>query len=337
MQNRLLIQLSKLLWAGLLLGTTTALAQGPITKDLESARDHRESARALKQSGDLKGAAAEYKVAHAFGRTPVTGIDLADAYVAIGLLVEARDVANSVVSMPVGVNETARSTEARSQAASLVASLKDRLSSLKIVIEKVPATSSIEAAATMDGQQLSPETLGEVRKVNPGSHTIVARLGATGEEKTVMVVLKEGETKSVSLRIRAPEVVPAVGVLPPPRVVFVPEQTKKSGVSPLVYVGAGLGGVGGIVGSVFGGLALSKKSELNKTVCPNNTCPPGSPLGEARSFGTVSTVGFVVAGAGVGLMITGLVLGGSKTETQTTRASVAPWLGPNGGGLSGAF
>jgi hypothetical protein len=127
-----------------------------------------------------------------------------------------------------------------------------------------------------------------------------------------------------------------VGVLPPPRVVFVPEQTKKSGVSPLVYVGAGLGGVGVIVGGIFGGLALSKKSDL-QDICPNKNCPSGSSLGEARSFGTVSTVGFVVAGAGIGLMVTGLVLGGSKTETRTTGASITPWLAPNGGGLSGAF
>jgi hypothetical protein len=309
--------------------------------DMESARGLRKEARALKEAGDLKGAAAKYKAAHAYAKTAVTGIDLAEAYAAISLLVEARDLANAVVAMPVEADESALSVNARKQAAVLSESLKARLAGVSVVIEKIPSTSTLEPSVTIDGQVIPAAALGEARKVNPGSHQIVARFATKGEEKTVTVFLKEGETKSVSIRIHAPEQdEPAVGTLPPPKGVALP-QPSKTGVSPLVYVGAGLGGVGLIVGGIFGYRAVTQKNALESDFCPagKTQCKSGyaDELSHAKSSGTISTVGFVAGGVGLGLMVTGLVLGGSKTETRTTGASVTPWFAPNGGGLSGAF
>jgi hypothetical protein len=51
---------------------------------------------------------------------------------------------------------------------------------------------------------------------------------------------------------------------------------------------------------------------------------------------TVSTVGFVVAGAGVGVGIGALLFGGKGPEA-TARAQVTPWVGLGSAGLRGTF
>ena len=107
--------------------------------------------------------------------------------------------------------------------------------------------------------------------------------------------------------------------------------------SPLVPIGAVTAIVGLGVGSVTGLIAAGKKSDL-EAGCPDGQCPPGQhdTLDGAKTLGNVSTVGFLVGGAGVVLTIVGFV-SSAKQSGGAQKPGVSPWVGLGSAGVSGAF
>lgn len=97
---------------------------------------------------------------------------------------------------------------------------------------------------------------------------------------------------------------------------------------------AGAGGVGLVVGSVFGFRALSKKSDADKH-CSGSECTSQAgvdALDSARSAATVSTVGFLVGGA---LAATGLILYLTSPRDQaTTGLYLSPAASPGAANLN---
>jgi hypothetical protein len=90
---------------------------------------------------------------------------------------------------------------------------------------------------------------------------------------------------------------------PPPRV-----DPKPSGdrgpLTPWFYVGLGTAGVGVLTGTITGVVALAKAGSLDSQ-CTDNQCPRSAEgdLSTSRTMGTVSTIAFVVAGAGVAVAV----------------------------------
>jgi hypothetical protein len=81
-------------------------------------------------------------------------------------------------------------------------------------------------------------------------------------------------------------------------------------------------------------MALNAGSEAEKN-CPSGSCERQQQLDDidaGRTVGTVSTVAFVVAGAGAALGVYGLVWGGKKKDP-----SAAISLGPASFVLKGHF
>jgi hypothetical protein len=78
-----------------------------------------------------------------------------------------------------------------------------------------------------------------------------------------------------------------------------PEQKGSSKTLGFVLIGAGAAGVA--VGSIFGALALGKRSNLDGACNPKSNCPLESQpdIDSLHTFATVSTVGFVVGGVGL--------------------------------------
>jgi hypothetical protein len=105
------------------------------------------------------------------------------------------------------------------------------------------------------------------------------------------------------------------------------------------YVLLGVGGAGLALGGIFGLMAISKKGDLE---CPDQQCPPGDEtdkLDSARTFATVSTIGFGVglAGSAVGTI---LLLSGSSDKTgaaRRTRTATRAWVGLGSAGIAGSF
>lgn len=198
--------------------------------------------------------------------------------------------------------------------------LESRVPKLTLVIAGAPA----DAEVVRDGVTLGAASMGVALPVNPGAHALVLRV-KDHEDSTESVTLVEGESKRVELKVgkaktAAPAPASPAGEAPK--------------LSPLVYIGFGTAIAAAAAGTITGVMAFGKASEANDE-CPNtNDCSASGKdaVDSGRTLGTISTVGFVVAGLGAAVGVYGLVWG-----KPTSSASVAVSVGPMGGGLRGTF
>jgi hypothetical protein len=89
---------------------------------------------------------------------------------------------------------------------------------------------------------------------------------------------------------------------------------------------------------VTGNHAKGKATSVNDA-CHSTLDSPrtvDSDLQTGRTMGTISTIAFAAAGGGAVLGVVALLVG-RKSETPPAAAWVTPWVGPGGGGLSGAL
>jgi hypothetical protein len=325
-----------LLALALTLGCPAALAQthAPTAQELETARTLYKEGKALRAQGDLRGALDKLRAAHALGNTPVTGIELARTYASAGKLVEAREVCLGVARTTVASDETAKSVEARVDAAKLAEELKPRIATLVVDVAGLAAGEA--AHLTIDGAAVPDVAETEEQKVNPGVHDLVARAGegAAARELRGVVELKEGQTQRVTLAFPAPPVQAPPAETPP----LAPSEPAKHGRSRLVTIGLATTLAGVAVGSVAGMVALTKKSELDGE-CPAGKCDTQnggrSDLHAAYGWAAASTVSFVVGGVGALTAIVGLVM--NQDDRSQAQTGVSLWLGTGAAGLHGRF
>lgn len=313
----------------------------PSASDKETARALMKDGEAKREKGDLQGALQAYKAAHAIMGVPTTGLELGRVQADLGLLVEARDTLLGVTRIPVRPGESPAFAAARSEAQKLADELEPKIPSLTIALENVPE--GAKPQVTVDGHPILEATIGVPRKHNPGKH-VVAVTTAGGEKKTE-VELAEGESRELTIDlsdvgtakpvetkpVETPEEPEPTPAPPPP-----PSQT-----SPLVWVGFGSAAAFGAVGAVTGILAFSKASSA-KDGCVDNRCPPAThdDIDGSKTFGTVSTVAFALAGAGALVGVIGLFSSGAPKEPAPAAAkgpSVRVVFGPTGLGLAGTF
>lgn len=304
-----------------------ARADEPSLSDKAAARDLFTDGVALREKGDLAGALVKFKGAYALWPSATTGVELGRTHMELGELIEARERFLETVKIPKKPGETSASQNAREEAQKLADSLATRIPSLLFKI-----SGATGAKVTLDGRELPSETLTSPRKVNPGKHTVIAR--ATGApDLNVEVTVAEKETREVPLVFAAPTTTtppPPEPKAPPPAPIV---DTHPSSVSPLVYVGFGVAGVGLVLGGVTGVLAMSKASDL-KSACTDGRCPPAAhdDVDAYHRFGTISTISFIAAGVGAAVGIYGLV-----SSPKKEHAHVTPFIGVGSIGVTGAF
>jgi hypothetical protein len=302
--------------------------------DLESARDLIVKGRELRDKGDLAGAVAKFKSAHALAHTPITGIELARTHVALKQPLEARDVCFDIGRTPVTRDETSRSKDARDEAAKIAEAMKGKIATIAITVT-VPAgrTSTVK----IDGVEVPTAALTDGRKVNPGKHVITARID-DGPESSATAELGEGETKTVALTPTVPAIVVKRTDEPnvPRSLAKPPEYVEEKRISPLVPVGLVVAGLGVGVGSVSGILAMSKKSDLDCT--PNNECSNTSAtsLVTAKAMADVSTVAFIIGGVGAAVGLVGL-LTPSTVRVRRGDLRISPYVAGTEAGVHGSF
>jgi hypothetical protein len=169
----------------------------PAATDLAQARELLAEGLERRGLGDLNGALERLRAAHVLAHTPITGLELGRTYVALGQLVEARETLLSVGRLPVSVDETERSTVARSESEKLAAALRARIPTLLVKITGAPVLS---VSVAIDGAAVPTEALVAPRPVNPGTHDVVAR-SATGETAEAHVEVDENEAREVELKL----------------------------------------------------------------------------------------------------------------------------------------
>lgn len=320
------IRFSRAIAAGIVvlaLAMSRDAAAEPTAADVETARGLYVEGLELRDGGKLEMSLGRFKAAHALAATPITSLELGRAHALLGELVEAREVLLSIERLPVQPGESAKAANARIEARAMAEQLRDRIPALRIVFSPEPAS---PPHVTIDGAVIPLEALANPRKVNPGSHTIVAE--ANGARATSTVLLIERELRMVTLALgKSPAAIkPAVTVSPdlPHEAPHDPPHeappTTTAGPTGWFYVGLGAAGVGVVVGTITGAIALSKASTL-ETECTGSACPrtAADDLTTSRTMGVVSTIAFGVAVAGGALaLVTWLGRPSSTTPVRTS-------------------
>jgi hypothetical protein len=200
---------------------------------------------------------------------------------------------------------------------------------------------------TRDGVAVGHAEFGTPIPVDPGDHTVEASAPAKQSLSThVVVAAKQAEaTLKISLLdappvappTPAPEVAPSPQQAPAPAPPGPAEATTASSWNTnktLAVVAGGVGVAGVVVGSVFGLMAKSKNDEaLQPKNCSTSTLCTQAGLNltsDAKNAADVSTVAFVVGGAG---LAAGIVLWITAPSPTTTGIRVVPTFARSFGGV----
>lgn len=327
------------------LGAATARAD-PNAADIEEARQLYHDGKELRAKGDLAGALAKLRAAYALAPTPITGLELARTYAVGGSLVDARETLLAVERMPVRPDESAKAAESRAEGHKLVDELTARVATLTVQLRA--AKGAPPPSVTIDGHALPAEALGAPRKIDPGTHALVAE-SADGARASKSVTLAEGETRTIDLSLEANGAAAAAdvnanvnvnvnvdantnaaaargaaGKEPPPRDVATVSAASSGaghggpGTPSLFFLGTGVAVAGLLVGAVTGIVAFSDASTV-KQGCPGGRCPPElhDELDASQRMGTVSNVAFVAAGVGAALAAFGWFWPGSSSSSPS--------------------
>lgn len=295
---------------------TTAHAQ-LTTQDHERARGQLAEGRNKRAAGDHKGALDHFRAAHEIEHLPTTGIEVGRELIAIGRLVEAREMLTEIAKTPTNAGEPPPLAAARTDARDLVDALERRIPTLTIKLSR-PAGAS--TTAVVDGFPIALDLIEKPRRLDPGEHIVILK-AADGTEEKQLVKLSEGESKEIT--ITPPNAPIPIGPKAPPQMTPLapapPDEPAPSHM--LAYFAGGIALVSLGIGIPTGLVASSKTSEL-EPLCPNNRCPPDQSdnLASANTFAAVSTISFVTVGVCGALVLYDLL----RTPSRGTTAYSSP-------------
>lgn len=285
----------------LMLLPALALAE-PSAADRETARALMKQGNVARDAGDLKEALKNFEAADAIMRVATTGYEVAKTRAALGMLIEARDIALSVARSAPQPGEPPPFPEARASAQKLSDDLEGRIPSVKINVK-----GATDPQVSIDGLPLPKALFGLPRKLDPGKHTIAVK--ATEGSRSMVVEVLEREAKEMTIDLGSAEKPDPT----PLNVAAVPDQppTTKRSPFPLVLMisGYGLGVAGAVISGITGAISISKTNAI-KTECGGTTCPPSQKdnIDSANSFATVSSIALVGAGVGAAVGIVGTIM-----------------------------
>jgi len=304
----------------------------PSLSDRETARSLMDDGDAKRDKSDFRAALKSYEAADAIMHVPTTGLEVARAQAQLGLLLEARETLARVMRLPPKPGEPAPFTAARRSTEQLNGELATRLPSITVVI--VNADPAQPPQIVVDGDPIPPAAAQAPRKVNPGRHSVIARVGSIERKEDVVVAEREARTITIDLKQPQPQVVNGTE---PPR-----EPSPSALPKVLIIGGFAMGAIGIGVGSVTGLISFSKVDDV-KTDCVDNRCKPSreGDLDSARSLGTISTIAFIAGGVGVAAGVVGIVLSGKQPKESapgsSARLTIVPDVGPTWLGAHGTF
>ncbi|MGA3121279.1 MAG: hypothetical protein ABSF69_10980 [Polyangiaceae bacterium] len=200
----------------------------------------------------------------------------------------------------------------------------------------------------VDDGLVTGATLGTPLPLDPGDHTIEASAPGYEPWHTRITVAAVRRAFAITVPPLTPISVPADP--PPAKVAASPATAPAEGESgtaagpsasrALAWTSAGLAGAAIVAGSVFGGLAFGAR-DTAQSDCPNNRCVPGglAEIDRARTYATVSTVGFGVGIAAAAATAYFWIRGGGaasprSSASATGAVTVVPGVGAHEAGLS---
>jgi hypothetical protein len=184
-----------------------------------------------------------------------------------------------------------RHNERANLARGYIKTLQPNVPTLKLSFpEGIPA----EFVLTVDGERVERVALDTELLFDPGDHVVVVQVpGHTDSEQRITLALKEKKALDVAA---GPEV-------------HADTSQASSSRRKIGFVLLGTGAAGLVFGSVMGGMAVGQKNVVDEHCNVLNCDRQGfEAVGQGRTFGTLSTIGFaaggVLAAAGVVLVLT---------------------------------
>lgn len=343
----------------LLLLAAPAPAFADDAADVAAARALATEGVKLADAGNCADAVDRLSRAEALHHAPTILGRLGECQVLLGKLVEGTENLQKVVREPLGDKAPPAFVAAVERAKKVLAVAQPKIARLTLAIGPAEA----KPVVTIDGVQVSSAALGSARPMDPGSHQVA--VSAPGYVSTSATLeLAEAESKQLALQLvpaaKPPEPPPPVDVAPPaaPPAPTPPAAPPEQPAPPapsakaheldaasndgrtVAWVAFGVGAAGIVSGATFGFVALDSKRTLDR-VCPERICPVDEheTLDDAHRWATMSTIGFIVGGVGIG--VGAFVLATAPSPTNRTNAlgikAVQPTLGLGTIGLRGAF
>lgn len=294
----------------------------------------------LANAGRCAEAVEKLERAEALHHAPTTATRLGECEIELGKLLRGSERLQRVVREPLGPDARGAFALAVARAHKVLEATLPRLARLRIT---VAAPIGTRLAISVDGEAISAAVLDTDRPIDPGTHTI--RVAAAGFLPTAVAEsLDEGQSKSVALALHADPNAPALAArhtfepAPSARGPAMAAESSRSKVPAVLLLGAGALALGvGVAGAV---IVDQKTSALSSGCDTNKVCPSSmrADLSAAKTWATVSTVGFIGGGA---LAATGLVLLLVAPARSSTPAAagvrVRPVVGVTSLGLDGVF
>lgn len=336
---------------GALFTTGSAAADAPSPEDVAAARSLGVAGVQLADAGDCQTAIPKLDASEKLFHAPTVLERLGECEIKVGRLVAGTEHLNRVVREPLLPNAPPAYAAARQRAQAALGPALSRIGKLRIHVVGAPPDKVI---VTVDGESVPSVLFDSDRPTDPGAHELKAV--ATGyKTATSTVTLQDGAAASLSLSlepdpnaaIAAPSP-PASGLAPNPAAAPTMPAAPATPVASAPTSGGGagkglaigslvVGGVGLVIGSVFGVMALGSKSSLD-SACPTKTSCPSSSQSTIDSLSTNATISTVGFGVGiVGVAIGAIVLATSHGSEATPTAGVRPWIGLGMAGLAGRF
>jgi hypothetical protein len=197
-------------------------------------------------------------------------------------------------------------------------------------VAHVRVTANVDGASVMvDDAVMGVTPLSEPLLVSAGRRKITAR--KAGRTSAVHVVDLAGED-SVDVALELESAGASYGSVPGAH-----PRSDRSAIPAIVAFGIAAAGI--TVGTMFGIDALENKWALDRS-CAGTMCPPSSLslIDDARRNASVSSVGFAVGAAGLGVGVLLVLLPVGQTDGATTgAATISPFVGLGSAGAMGRF
>lgn len=292
----------------------------------------------LANAGNCNDAIEKLERAEKLHHAPTTATRLGECEIETGSLVRGTERLQRVIREPLPANAHAAFTSAVARAHKVLEAALPRLATLRIGV-RAPVGTRLTIA--VDDEPTSDAILDSDRPIDPGSHTI--KVTAEGFlPATVSASLDEGQARSVVLELlRDPNARPAAhaGAGAAADGGAFPHETSGSKAPAIVAFGVGALGLGA---GIYGAVVVDQKTSSLANGCDaNKVCPAEMQrdISDAKSWATVSTVGFVTAGAGAAIGLVLLLVSGSSAASSppATGMRVRPVVGATSVGVNGVF
>jgi hypothetical protein len=275
-------------------------------------------------AGDYPGAIDKLSKAYEVVKVPTLAYYLGDALEKVGRWVEAAERYREVELLPLPDKKRAAHEKAKADAKLQLQALEPRIPKLELIIEG----DSTGIVITLDGHTIPSAVLATTIPIDPGDHVAAATRGGQRQEKPFTA--REREQARVVLSLPPSEVAPPPVVAPAPEPQLEPlkatprpsqpDQPAATGswMTPVGWIGIGVGGAGALVGGIAGAVMLSSDGELEQQ-CVDNSCVP-SAADSVETFNAmrpITTIGLVIAGVGLAGGVTLLLLAPADTTPET--------------------